>query len=257
MNMNNQVAIVTGSTKGIGKAIAIKLAKRGIKVIVCGRSSEEGEAVASAICSSGGSAQYMYLDLSSTDSLAAFTHQFKKQHNRLHILVNNAGVSGYMGPVVSTPVDAIRQTFSVNVESIFTLCQELIPMMQQQKYGRIVNISSVAYRLTPANSCTYNMSKAALNAFTQTLAKEVGASGITVNAIAPGLVLTDRIQNERLPGMASKSGVTPNQMLEQLTKGTVTSRLTTEDDIAEATLFLASEGAAAITGQILDVSSGV
>jgi NAD(P)-dependent dehydrogenase (short-subunit alcohol dehydrogenase family) len=101
------------------------------------------------------------------------------------------------------------------------------------------------------------MSKAALNAFTQTLAKEVGASGITVNAIAPGLVLTDRIQNERLPGMASKAGVTPNQMLEQLTKGTVTSRLTTEDDIAEATLFLASEGAAAITGQILDVSSGV
>ncbi len=111
--------------------------------------------------------------------------------------------------------------------------------------------------MNPANSGTYNMSKAALNSFTQTLAKEIGPQGVTVNAIAPGLILTERIMQERLPGLAKKAGVTIQEMQDALTKGTSTQRLTTPEDIAAMVTFLASNEAGAITGQIINISSGV
>lgn len=254
--MKEQVAIVTGSTKGIGKSIAIKLAEQGIKVVITGRNEKQGDEVVRSIEQSGGKAQFFRVDLASNDEVNSFCDQFMKHYGRLDILVNNAGISGPMGPILQTPVESIASTFKVNVDSIFLLCQRLIPMMERQHWGRVVNISSIAYRLTPANSAVYNMTKAALNAFTQTLAKEVGPMGITVNAIAPGLILTDRILNERLPGMAAKAGISVEQMRKELTKGSLTNQLATPENIAATVAFLVTEGASAITGEILNISSG-
>jgi len=255
--MSNRVAIVTGSTKGIGKAIAMRLAKEGITVIVTGRDSLLGNEVVSEIKRSGGKAHYFRVDLAIAADVESFCHEFKEHFGRLDILVNNAGISGYMGSLATTPVDQLSAVFRVNVESIFLTCQQLMPLLEKSSNGRIINISSIAYRVNPANSGTYNMSKAALNAFTQTLAKEVGSQGITVNAIAPGLILTERIQQERLPGLAKKAGVTVQEMQEVLTKGTSTQRLTTSEDIAAMVAFLASAEAGAITGEIINISSGV
>ncbi len=255
--MNNRVAIVTGSTKGIGKAIAMRLAKENFIVIVTGRDTEQGEAVTSQIINNGGQAHYFRVDLSDLLDVELFCQQITKQFQSLDVLVNNAGMSGYMGSIATTPLAELSAVFRVNVESPFLTCQRLLPLLIKSEHGRIINISSIAYRMNLANSGTYNMSKAALNSFTLTLAKEVGKQGVTVNAIAPGLVLTERIKQERLPGLAEKAGVTVQEMQDTLTKGTSTQQLTTPEDIAAMVAFLASSEAGAITGQIINISSGV
>ncbi len=255
--MNNRVAIVTGSTKGIGRAIAYKLAQNGNTVIVTGRDTLLGEEVVSEIRNKGGKAHFFRVDLSILTEVESFCHAILNQFDRLDILVNNAGISGHMGPIISTPLSQLSSVFRVNVESIFLMCQKLIPLMEKGNHGRIINISSIAYRLNPANSGTYNMSKAALNALTQTLAKEIGPLGITVNAIAPGLILTERIQNERLPGLAQKAGISIQDMQLELTKGTSTRQLTTPEDIASMVTFLSSLEAGSITGEIINISAGV
>jgi len=255
--MNNRIAIVTGSTKGIGKAIALRLANDGATVIVTGRDSHLGEIVVTQIKDKGGKAHFFRVDLAILAEVESFCQEFSNRFERLDILVNNAGISGHMGPIATTPLSQLSAVFRVNVESIFLTCQKLIPLLEKSSHGRIINISSIAYRLNPANSGTYNMSKAALNGFTQTLAKEVGSQGITVNAIAPGLILTERIQNERLPGLAQKAGITIQEMQQELTKGTSTQRLATPEDIAAMVAFLASSEAGAITGEIVNISSGV
>lgn len=255
--MSKRVAIVTGSTKGIGKAIAIRLAKENITVIVTGRDTEQGEAVTAQIINDGGEAYYYRVDLSNLPDVESFCQQITERFQSLDILVNNAGMSGYMGPIASTPLIQLSSVFRVNVESLFLTCQRLLPLLLKSQNGRIINISSIAYRMNPANSGTYNMSKAALNSFTQTLAKEIGPQGVTVNAIAPGLILTERIMQERLPGLAKKAGVTIQEMQDALTKGTSTQQLTTPEDIAAMVTFLASNEAGAITGQIINISSGV
>ena len=128
--------------------------------------------------------------------------------------------------------------------------------MIENKFGRIVNISSVAYRKNTANTASYNVSKAGLNAFTKTLSKEVGSFGITVNVVAPGLVLTDRIKNDRLPNLAKKQGKSIEEIEKVLLADTDTKCFSTESDVADATLFLASNMAKNITGEIINVSGG-
>jgi len=254
--LQGKIAIVTGGSGGIGKAISLKMADAGIKVIIFARDEEKGKNTIEQITNRGGEALFFHTDLARDEEIEQSVKQVMDKFGHVDILVNNAAISGYMGPVVETPIQEVESVLKINLTSIFHLSKLVLPKMIENKFGRIINISSVAYRVSPPNSATYNVSKAGLNIFTKTLSKEVASYGITVNAIAPGLVLTERIIKSRLPGMAKKRGVTPEEMMEELTAGTDTGKLTKEEDVAELVMFLASHVSGNITGEIVNVSGG-
>ncbi|MCI0471788.1 MAG: SDR family oxidoreductase, partial [Candidatus Aminicenantes bacterium] len=223
--MQGKTAIVTGGAGGIGKAISIKLAQSGGNVVIFGRDIEKGESTVEVIKSSGGNASFFRTDLAVDKEIESSLGQVLNDFGHVDILVNNAAVSGYMGPIVETPIKEVENVLKINLISIFYLCKLVLPKMIENEFGRIINISSVAYRKSPPNSATYNISKGGLNILTMTLSKEVASHGITVNAVAPGLVLTERIIKSRIPGMAEKKGISQEAMMKELTAGTDTGRL--------------------------------
>ncbi len=253
---NSRVAIVTGGAGGIGKAISLKLVEAGLRIAIIGRNERKGKETVKSIIEHGGEADFFQADLGLDIDIKQAVDNILEKFNRVDVLVNNAAISGYMGAVTDTPLKELETTLKVNLVSIFYLSQLVLPKMIENKYGRIINISSVAYRKAPPNSATYNISKAGLNTLTKTLSKEVASYGITVNAVAPGLVLTDRIIQSRLPGLAQKSGITPEEMLLRLAGDTDTGRLTKAEDVAELVMFLASNASQNITGEIINVAGG-
>jgi NAD(P)-dependent dehydrogenase (short-subunit alcohol dehydrogenase family) len=255
--MNEKVAVVTGGAGGIGKAISQSLVTAGAKTIIVGRDDQKAKNTIKTITKNGGVAIFYRTDLSKEQEIAQTIEDIFAKFEKVDILVNNAAISGFMGPVVETPMEEVENVLKVNLISIFHLSKLVLPKMIENHFGRIINISSVAPRRSPANSASYNISKAGLNTLTKTLSKEVAVHGITVNAIAPGLVLTERILKKRLPGMAAKAGVSEEEMLKRLTEGTDTGRLTREEDVAELVMFLASKASQNITGEIINVAGGL
>lgn len=255
-SMKGKTAIVTGGAGGIGKAISIKLAQSGVNVVIFGRDIEKGKNTVETIKHSGGKASFFHTDLAVDKEIESSLEQVLSDFGHVDILVNNAAVSGYMGAVVETPIEEVEKVLKVNLISIFHLCKLVLPKMIENGFGRIINISSVAYRKSPPNSATYNISKGGLNILTTTLSKEVASHGITVNAVAPGLVLTERIIKSRIPGMARKRGLSQEAMMKELTVGTDTGRLTKEEDVAELVRFLASDISGNITGEIINIAGG-
>jgi NAD(P)-dependent dehydrogenase (short-subunit alcohol dehydrogenase family) len=254
--MQDKIAIVTGGAGGIGRVISNRLAKAGAKVIIFGRNIDRGNKAVKEINAGGGKAEFYQTDLISAEEIEKSMNQVLAIYDNLDILVNNAAISGFMGPVVDTPMHEVEDILKINLISIFHLSKLVLPKMIEKRYGRIINISSVAPRVTPPNSASYNMSKAAVNALTKTLSREVASYGITVNAVAPGMVMTERILKSRIPGMAEKSGISPEEYLQKLTEGTDTHRLTKEEDVAELVMFLASKASQNITGEIVNVAGG-
>lgn len=253
--LQGKTALVTGGAGGIGRAISLNLSKAGARLIILGRDRTKGDEVVAEIESAGGRARFLPTDLSDMDMMESAVSELAEEEP-IEILVNNAGISGYTGPVLETPISELNSVLQVNAVAPFLLSRLLLPGMMKLGSGRIINISSVASRVNPPNSTGYNMSKAALNSFTSSLSREVAAGGITVNAIAPGLVLTDRIRNSRIPQLAEASGRSPDEVLAGMTSGTDTGRLTTKEELAEAVRFLCSEGARNITGEIIEMSGG-
>lgn len=255
--LEGKISIVTGGAGGIGKTISFKFADAGSKLIIFSRDEKKGATVVDSINRKGGESIFIRTDLASEENIIQSVKQVMDTYGKVDILVNNAAISGYMGPVVETPMEEVDNILKVNLISIFHLSKLVLPIMIENGFGRIINISSIAYRKNTPNSATYNMTKAGLNALTRTLSKEVGAYGITVNAIAPGLVLTERILKSRLPGMAKKKGITTEAMMEELTAGTDTGKLTKEEDVAELVMFLASNVSGNITGEVVNISGGL
>jgi len=254
--MKNKKILVTGGASGIGKAISKLMIEAGATVIIFSRNEERGKEVIDALMKSGGKAYFIKTDLFDSQSIASSLKKVHEEIGPVDILINNAAISGFMGPVTSTPLEDLSEVLKVNLESAFQLSKSVVPTMMENSFGRIVNISSVASRVTPPNSATYNMSKAALDALTKSLSREVASYGITVNSIAPGLILTDRIVESRLPGIAAKTGNSTEKVLELMTQQTDTKKLTTEIEIAEVVRFLCSDAAKNITGEIINMSGG-
>ena len=255
-NLEGKTALVTGGAGGIGLAISLLLAEEGASVLIFGRDEGKGNVALSRLREFGGKGFFRSVDLMDTESVDSAVRDFIGSTGSIDILVNNAGVSGFMGPVTGTPLEELTAVLRVNLEAPFQLAKLVLPEMTAKGYGRIVNISSVAARVNPPNSVTYNISKAGLNSLTASLSREVASRGITVNALAPGLVLTDRIRNSRLPGLARETGKTPDELLAGMTAKTDTRRLTTEEELAQAVLFLCSPGAGNISGEIIEMSGG-
>ena len=239
-----KTAVITGSSKGIGKAAAEAFAKNGYNTVICyNNSKESAKELECALIAEGRSAVAIKADVSSKDDIKRLFEEVYSLYGRIDVLVNNAGVSsfGLLSDVSDDEFDAIN---NVNYKGAFFSCREVIPYMLRHHSGSIVNVSSV-WGITGA-SCEsiYSASKAAVISLTKSLAKELGPSGIRVNCVAPGVIDTDMNAHLGAETMADLSDQTP------------LCRIGEPKEVAEAILFLASDKASFITGQTLTVDGG-
>lgn len=201
MSEQPQIAVVTGSNRGLGYAIARKLGQQGIKVVVTSRREAEGLAAKEQLISEGIQADYHPLDVTDSESIQQLANWLKNTYGKVDILVNNAGVnpSGQVeeADLLTAQAETILSTFSTNVLAVIQLCQALIPLMKQQNYGRIVNVSTEMASLSLMGedhypiAPSYRISKVGLNAVTTILAKELQATNVLINAYSPGWLKTD------------------------------------------------------------------
>ena len=243
--LSGKIALVTGAGRGIGKAIAIKLASLGATVVVnYSGSKEKAEETVAEIVAAGGSAEAMQCDVSDFKACEELAKAVVAKYGRLDILVNNAGISQIKLFTDTTEEDWDRM-MDVNVKGLYNTCHSLISQMIERKYGRIINVSSM-WGITGA-SCevAYSASKAAVIGFTKALAKELGPSGITVNCVAPGVIDTE--MNAGLD----------RETIETLRNEIPLDRIGSAADVAGAVSFLASEKAGYITGQVIRVDGGI
>lgn len=242
--MEKKIALVTGGSQGIGKAICARLAADGFFVIVCSRNQEKVDAVAASICEAGGEAAGFVIDVA---DVASFKEKFKeitKQFGAPVVLVNNAGVTAD-NLMLRLKVEDFDKVVDTNLKGSFFLTQIALRGMLKAKWGRIINISSVVGQMGNAGQANYAASKAGVIGVTKSLAREVGSRGITVNAVAPGYVVTDMT-----------AGL-DQQVTDQFLASVPLGRMGQPEEIAHAVSYLASEGAGYVTGQVLTVDGGM
>jgi 3-oxoacyl-[acyl-carrier protein] reductase len=240
----NQVAVVTGAGRGIGRAIALKFAGAGADVVCVSRTAENSEKVANEIRGLGRKAWAYAVDVSDPKAVAGAGEKIMGETTRIDILVNNAGVTrdGLLMRMSEEDWDTVLNT---NLRGAFSFTKAFSRALIKQRSGRIINISSVIGLIGNAGQCNYAASKAALIGFTKSVARELASRGITANAIAPGFIETDM------------TAVIDEKMRQELVKKIPLNRLGKAEDIAETALFLASPAGAYITGQVLTVDGGM
>jgi 3-oxoacyl-[acyl-carrier protein] reductase len=242
-DLANHVALVTGASRGIGRAIAEKLAAQGATVVAAARGDNARGTVA-AITAAGGRAEAVGIDVTDAEALATLPGSIVEQHGRLDIVVSNAGITRDQ-LLMRMKRDDWDAVISTNLTAAFTLAQAAMRPMLKQRSGRIIAVGSVVGQMGNAGQVNYAASKAGLIGFAKALAREVASRGITVNVIAPGMVDTDMTR-----AIAEKAQV---DWAAQIPLG----RLGSVDDVAAAACFLASDEAAYITGHVLAVNGGM
>lgn len=243
--LDDKIALVTGGSRGIGRAIAIAFGEAGAHVIVNYRSGEaEAASVVEAITSAGGKAEALQFDVANAEQVDDVISEASKRLGGVHILVNNAGIA-LDQLLMRVKPEEIERTFNVNVAGAILCSKAVIRPMMKARFGRIINLSSVVGESGNPGQAVYSASKAALIGLTKTLAREYASRGVTVNAIAPGFIATE--MTDALPEKA-KEGIVSQ---------TPVGRIGTPEDIAAAALYLASESASFVTGQCLGVNGGM
>ncbi len=243
--LNGKIALVTGGSRGIGRAVSEALAAAGAHVVVNYRSGAEAALeTVSAIEAAGGKAEALAFDVADADAVGDAIKDVTKRLGGFHILVNNAGIALDQLLLRIKP-EEIEKTFNVNVAGAIYCAKAAIRPMMRAKTGRIVNLSSVVGESGNPGQAVYSASKAALIGLTKTLAREYASRGVTVNAVAPGFIETDMTAS--LPEEAQKG------ILEQTPVG----RIGRPEEIAAAVLYLVSDEAAFVTGQVLRVNGGM
>lgn len=243
--LKDKVAIVTGASRGIGREIAITLARYGAKVIVnyCG-SKEKAEEVVSIIKSEGGVAAAYQGDVADSEAMKQMFADVLQEYKTIDILVNNAGITRD-NLILKMSDDEFNAVIDTNLKGVYYCLKQVSRIMLKQKSGRIINISSIAGVIGNAGQINYSASKAGVIGMTKALARELGSRGITVNAVAPGFIKTD--MTDKLPDAIKDTYV--NQIPLR--------RFGEVSDIAETVAFLASDKAAYITGQTISVDGGM
>lgn len=240
----NQVAVVTGAGRGIGRAIALKFAQAGADVVCVSRTVQNSEKVAAEVVALGRRGWACAVDVADGQAVAAAAERILADAGRVDILVNNAGITrdGLLMRMSEADWDTVLDT---NLKGAFAFTKAFTRTLLKQRSGRIINISSIIGLMGNAGQCNYAASKAGLIGFTQSIARELGSRGITVNAIAPGFIETDMTAALDEKSRAALLEKIPLNALGQ------------PEDIAEAALYLAGPGGRYITGQVLTVDGGM
>ena len=243
--MEGRVALVTGASRGIGRAIALKLAALGACVAVNYRTGEAAaNEVVAAITSAGGEARAFGADVADEEAATSLVKEVIAIYGQLDILVNNAGITrdNIMARMKAEDFDAVLAT---NLRSCWLMCRAALRAMMRARYGRIVNISSVTALMGNAGQSNYAASKAGIIGMSKSLAREIASRSITVNVVAPGFIATDM------------TAELPDEVLETARTHIPLGRIGQASDVAAAVAFLASDEAAYITGQTLGVNGGI
>jgi 3-oxoacyl-[acyl-carrier protein] reductase len=243
-DLQGRIALVTGASQGIGRACALELAKSGATVALVARNEAKLAEVAAEITKDGGQAAPFTLDIAGEESIKAGAKAILERFGKVEILVNNAGITrdGLMMRMKRADWDDVLGT---NLTGAFLLTQALLPAMLRNRWGRIINISSVVGRTGQTGQVNYSASKAGLIGLTRSLAREVASRSVTVNAVAPGYIETAMT--------ADLDQKLRDAMIAQIPLG----RAGTDLEVAQSVAFLASDAAAYITGHVLDVNGGM
>lgn len=244
MDLTGKVALVTGAGQGIGKVIAMKLAKSGAIVALNDLNMDGLEAVAKEIESSGGKALPLAANVVNMDDVQEMMGKVVEELGGIHILVNNAGITRD-ALLLRMTVDDWDSVLSVNLKGVFNCTKSALKYMSKQKEGNIISIASIVGVMGNAGQANYAASKAGVIGFTKTVAKEYAKRGIKANAIAPGFIataMTDELSDK-----------VKEEMMKQIPMG----KLGTPEDVADAVLFLASDASSYITGQVININGGM
>lgn len=245
MNLTDKVALVTGASGGIGRSVSIALAKAGADVVInYSGNLAKAEEVQKEVEALGRKAMVIKADISSADEVSAMMKAAVKSFGKIDILVNNAGITrdGSLLMMKEEDWDAVLNT---NLKGVFLCTKTAAKLMLKKKYGRIINIASVVGLIGNAGQANYSAAKAGVIGLTKTSARELAARNITVNAVAPGFIRT------------KMTDVLPEEVKESMLSQVPLARLGTPDEVADAVLFLASDRASYITGQVISVNGGM
>jgi 3-oxoacyl-[acyl-carrier protein] reductase len=244
MKLKGRVAIITGAARGIGEAIALTFIREGAKVALIDVEKQRLEALKEEIEKKGGQAIAISCDITKSSEVKAMVNQVQRTFGRIDILVNNAGIIR-RGTIETVTEEDWDRVIEVNLKGTFNCCKAVVELMKQQGYGKIVNVSSIAGKMGDITSAPgYAPSKAGMDALTKTLARQLAVYGINVNSVSPHAIETEM--------SAQWSEERRKEIIASIPLG----RLGKPGDVAEAALFLASDEASFITGEILDVNGG-
>lgn len=244
VELGGQVALVTGASRGIGRAIALRLAACGAKVAGVARTAEGLAGTLEAIRAAGGTAEGFAGDVARAEDVQRIVAEVEAKFGGIQVLVNNAGITRD-GLMLRMEDAAWREVLDTNLSSVFYFCRAVGMLMMRQRYGRIVNITSVAGLMGNPGQANYSASKAGVIGFTRTIAKELASRKITVNAVAPGFITTDM------------TAVLPEKVKEKVKELIPLGRLGAPEDIADLVCYLAGPAASYLTGQVIAVDGGM
>lgn len=243
--LKNKVALVTGGSRGIGKEVALTLASKGATVVInYNGSKEKADEVLEEITNNNGKAIVYQADVSDFDGAKQMIKDVKKQFGEIHILVNNAGITRD-NLILRMSEDDFNDVIDINLKGAFNCLRHISPIMLKQRYGRIINISSIVGIHGNPGQVNYSASKAGVIGMTKSLAKELGSRGITVNAVAPGYINTDMTKKLK------------EEWKEQIIEQIPVKKIGEASDVAQVVAFLASDNSSYITGQTIQVDGGL
>jgi 3-oxoacyl-[acyl-carrier protein] reductase len=244
LELAGKVSLVTGASRGIGRAIALKLSTMGAKVVICDIAAETAEKVVAEIKEQGGDAFSTVADVRDSEAIKAMVEEVTSRWEKIDILVNNAGINRdtLLLKMSDEAWDAVIDT---NLRGTYTCTKFALRSMMRQRWGRIISMASIAGRIGNVGQTNYAASKAGIIAFTKSIAREVGSLNITANAIAPGFIMTE---------MTDKM---PQDRREAVLEFIALKRYGKPEDVAELAAFLASDRASYITGQVIGIDGGM
>lgn len=244
VDLSGQVALVTGASRGIGRAIALRLASCGAKMAGVARTVEGLQGTLQAIRDAGGEAEGFAGSVGNVEDVKRIVDEVEARFGGIHVLVNNAGITRD-GLMLRMDDDAWREVIETNLNSVFYFCRAVGMVMMRQRYGRIINVSSVSGLMGNPGQANYSASKAGVIGFTRTIAKELAPRKITVNAVAPGFITTDM------------TDVLPDKVKEKVKEIIPLGRMGEPEDIADLVCYLSGSGAGYLTGQVIAVDGGM
>lgn len=242
--MSNRVAFITGASRGIGRATALRLCRSGFQIVVASPELENNELVAAEVRAAGGTAITLDFNLTSLDSIKQGVAAALKEFGKIDVLVNNAGITRDGLAVRMKPEDW-QLVLQINLTGAFQTTQQVLPGMMRERWGRIVNVASVVGQMGNAGQANYVTSKAGIIGLTKSLAQELASRNITANAVAPGFIETD---------MTAKLS---QEVRDRMMAAVPLKRFGQPEDVANAVNFLASDDAAYITGHVININGGM